>query len=436
MRIMARHDGPGFAGLQPHRRTFMSNRLQRLLNTTFERISPRWPQRRAVALVGLAAGLGGLLWLGAAHPPLRVVASDELALRTNRLDGQVTAWRGGVVWVLPGIHDLHRYSTRDQTWRAVSMAHANSAEPAQTLEGLSIGLELSLRYAIDAQMLAARSSPALPEDLARDVIEPAVQGVVYKVIARHTVREIFSTQRADIEQAIAEELRGKLAAQGLLLRAVQIGNVDLPPDYRKGLDGLLAEGLESEKMRYTLALKDQQVKQTALEAQADKVRRETAAEAAARETVIAAKGQEEAMEHVLPFKQRQIEQRKLEAEGERQARVRMAEGAAEARQIEAQGEAAAREKLADAEAYRIGKLGKANAEQMAVEGALITQHPLLIQKAMADRLSDKIQVIIAPPPQAGGFVGNALLGAPGLAAARSAPGRMQDTQVGNDAEGQ
>jgi hypothetical protein len=47
---------------------------------------------------------------------------------------------------------------------------------------------------------------------------------------------------------------------------------------------------------------------------------------------------------------------------------------------------------------------------MAREGALVTTHPLLIQKALADKLSDKVQVIIAPPPADGGFVGATLLG--------------------------
>jgi hypothetical protein len=48
---------------------------------------------------------------------------------------------------------------------------------------------------------------------------------------------------------------------------------------------------------------------------------------------------------------------------------------------------------------------------MAREGALVTKHPLLIQKTLADKLSDKIQVIIAPPPADGGFIGATLLGA-------------------------
>jgi len=191
---------------------------------------------------------------------------------------------------------------------------------------------------------------------------------------------------------------------------VQIGKVDLPDDYRKGMDKLLAEELETEKMRFTLDLKDKRVKETALDAEADKVRREKAAEASAREQVIAARGQEEAMQHVLPFKKKQIEQRTLEAEAEKASRIRVAEGMAQARQIEAAGEAASRQKLADAEVYRLDRIGRVNSEQMEREGVLITNHPLLIQKTLADKLSDKVQVIIAAPPADGGFIGSNLLG--------------------------
>ena len=64
---------------------------------------------------------------------------------------------------------------------------------------------------------------------------------------------------------------------------------------------------------------------------------------------------------------------------------------------------------------------------MAREGALVTQHPLLIQKTLADKLSDKIQVIIAPPPADGGFIGATLLG--GKRAAKRMNTRALDVAV-------
>jgi hypothetical protein len=162
-------------------------------------------------------------------------------------------------------------------------------------------------------------------------------------------------------------------------------------------------------MRYTLELKDKEVQQASLEADADKVKREKAAEAAGLEQIIAARSQEEAMKHVLPFKQKEIEQRRLEAEATKIGRVKQAEGEADARRIEAGGEADSRRKLAEAEAFRIDVTGKAQSAQMERDSALIAKNPLMIQKTLADKLSDKIQVIIAPP-QAGGFFAGGLLG--------------------------
>ena len=343
------------------------------------------------------------------HPPIKAVARGEVGIRLNRLTGTVGEWRDANVVVLPGVHELRIFSLRDRVYRPVQAARADGPAPFQSVEGLSLGVEVAVRYTLDPARLRAVWN-TLPEELGHDLVEPAVQSVMYKIFARYTVREIFSTKRPEIQQEMESELKPKLAADGIALRDVLIGKVDLPADYRRGMEALLNEELASEKMRYTLELKEKRVKETELEAEAARVRREKAAEAAAQEQVISARAQDEAMKHVLPFKQRQVEQRRLEAEAERVATIRRAKGHAEARRIEADGEAKARQKLADAEAYRLNQVGKANAEQMEREGALVSRHPLLIQKALADKLSDKIQVIIAPPPADGGFIGAALLG--------------------------
>jgi regulator of protease activity HflC (stomatin/prohibitin superfamily) len=358
----------------------------------------------------ITAALAIVAWVIVRHPPVENVPRGEVAVRSDLLTGQVSQFREGTLWALPGLQQVRFFSVRDQIYRPEDSSKAGGEAPFQSVEGLSLGVDLTVRYAIDPQRIASVAK-LLPDDIAGDIVEPAVKGVVYPLFASYTVKEIFSSKRAEIQKAIEQQLRPKLAADGILLRSVQMGEVDLPPDYRSGMEKLLAEELESEKMKFTLELKDKQVKQRELEGEADKVRRKKAAEAAADEQVIAAKAQEEAMKHVLPFKQKQVEQRRLEAEAEKVSRIRTAEGSAEARRIEASGEADSRQKLADAEAYRLEKIGKANSEQMEREGVLISQNPLLIQKTMADKLSDKVQVIIAAPPAQGGFIGSNLLGA-------------------------
>jgi regulator of protease activity HflC (stomatin/prohibitin superfamily) len=343
------------------------------------------------------------------HPPFDSVRRGEVLARTDGLDGSVNVYTAGTVLVLPGIHQVRRYSIRDQVYRPTESASATGAAPFQSVEGLSIGVDLAVRWSVDLARLS-QTTKEFPDDISADLVAPAVQGIVYSTFARYSVREIFSQRRTEIKQELIAALKPKFTAMGLVLREVNIGKVDLPPDYRAGMEKLLSEELETEKIHYTLQLKEAQVKQQQLEAEADKVRRQTAAEAAGQEQVIAARAQEETMKHILPFKQKQIEQRQLEAEADKVSRIRTAEGAAEARRIEARGEADSRQKLADAEAYRLDLVGKANSGQMEREGVLVSRYPLLIQKTLADKLSDKVQVIIAPLPAAGKFIGSSLIG--------------------------
>ena len=359
----------------------------------------------AAAVIALAAGGYALI----KHPPVQSINAGQAGLRVNQLTGAQREVSEGNAWVIPGLHSLRIVSLRDQSYRPTSMAKSDGAAPVQSVEGMSLGIDLMVRYAVDPSKVISVASRA-QQDMGNELVDPAVQGVAYKTFARYTVREIFSSKRVEIQQAIEAELKIKLAQEGLLLRSVQVGKVDLPADYSRRMETLIAEELATEKMRYTLQLKEKQIKEGEMEAQAQKVRSELQAETAGNVQIIAAKAQEEAMKHVLPFKQRQIEQRKLEAEAQKQSTIKTAEGNAEARRIEADGEAKARQRLAEAEAFRVQQVGKAGAEQMAREGALLTRHPLLIQKAMADKLSDKVQVIIAATPSDGGFIGSALLG--------------------------
>jgi regulator of protease activity HflC (stomatin/prohibitin superfamily) len=386
----------------------------------------RWPiytQRGRRVMAGLA--VTGLVAGTVAARPICMIEPGEVGIRVNRLTGNVSELHEGWSLLLPEVHRLSRYSLKDQTYQPSRSARATDPAPFQSVEGLSIGVEVNIRYLLDPEKirtLAAR----LPENVGQEIIEPVIDGVLRRHFAQHTVREIFSTHRVQIQKDLTTELTPLLAADGVILRSVTLGNVDLPHQYRSGMEALLAEELNAEKMRYTLDLKGKQVKQSELEAEADKVRREKAAEAAGNEEIIAARAKAEAMRHVLPFKEKEIEQRRLEAEAAKVSRLTQATAEAEAHRIEAAGEADARRKLAESDAYRVEVTGKAASEQLARDAELISRNPLLIQKTLADKLSDKIQVIIAPP-QAGGFIAGNLLGQPRTDGYAGAPKPSSDT---------
>jgi regulator of protease activity HflC (stomatin/prohibitin superfamily) len=360
----------------------------------------------------IAAGLTvtGIVVMAVSTRPVALIEPGQVGIRMNLLTGRSIELREGWALLVPHIHRLHLYSLKDQVYRPDRSSTADSPAPFQSAEGLSIGIELTIRYALDPARISTLAT-SMPEDVGRELVEPVIDDVLRRHFSQHTVREIFSTQRKEIQKAISDEIAPLLAADGVILRSVTLGNVDLPQQYRQGVEALLAEELSAEKMRYTLELKEKQIKETALSSEAEKVRREKAAEAAASEEIIAAKAKAEAMRHILPFKEKEIEQRRLEAEAAKVSRLTQASAEAEARRIEAEGEADARRKLAESDAYRVEVTGKAASEQLARDASLISKNPLLIQKTLADKLSDKIQVIIAPP-QVGGFFASGLLGQP------------------------
>ena len=131
------------------------------------------------------------------------------------------------------------------------------------------------------------------------------------------------------------------------------------------------------------------------------------AEGQAQVRVLQAKAESDAMQYTLPLKEKQIQQSRLEAEARKEATVKGAEAAAQAKVIDSKAEIERQRNLADAEANRIRVTADAEAnrirvtaaadsERMKYEAAVLKQNPLLIQKIIAERLSDKLQIMMVP----------------------------------------
>jgi hypothetical protein len=136
------------------------------------------------------------------------------------------------------------------------------------------------------------------------------------------------------------------------------------------------------------------------------------AEGEAQIVVLNAKAQADAMQHTLPLKQKQIEQTRLEAEARKESTVKNAEAMAQAKVIDSRAELERRNLMADAEANRIRVTAAADSERLKLEAAALKQSPLLIQKIIAERLSDKVQVMMVPTDGKFFFANDVLKSAP------------------------
>jgi uncharacterized membrane protein YqiK len=149
-------------------------------------------------------------------------------------------------------------------------------------------------------------------------------------------------------------------------------------------------------MAYDVQIKEKEVKNAELEAEAEKVRTVKHAEAQAAVRVLQAKSEADAMQHTLPLKEKQIEQSRLEAEARKEATLKNAEAAAQAKVIDSKAEVERSNLMAGAEAHRIRVTSLAENERLKLESEVLRENPLLIQKIVAERLSDKMQIMMVP----------------------------------------
>jgi regulator of protease activity HflC (stomatin/prohibitin superfamily) len=345
----------------------------------------------------------------------------------------------GAHFVTPLVETVQLFDLRDKLFTAGTTVQAGSpsaqktAAAEQTLdvqskEGLNIGLAITVRYRLDPHRLDYIETH-LPQPVDSQMV-PAVVASAWRDLApNYTVREIFSVKREDVRRQAAVVITKKLGNDGILVEEVMLRNIQLPPEYARGLQDLLLKEQQDDQMTVQTDIQQKQVRIAELQAEAEAAQKVKEAQGDAQARVVEAKGESDAMQYTLPLKQKQIEQSKLEAEARKEATIENAEADAQAKVIDSKAELQRRELLAEAEANRIRVTSAADAERMASEAKLLNQSPLLINKIIAERLSDKIQMIMVPSDGKYFFASDVFRG---LDANSPLKGPMQQQMDGSD----
>lgn len=337
-----------------------------------------------------------------------IVPSGMAGVRVSQTKGTLAGTLyPGVHFVVPLVERVELFNTRDQlfTTGISDDSQAKGAPKSEALnvqalnvqakEGLTLGLAITVRYQIDPKRLDSIEAN-LPQPLEKEIVPPVVATAWRELVPGYTVREVFSTKREEVRQRSAEIIRKRLAADGIVVKEVMLRDIELPQEYAKGLESLLLKEQENDRMGVETEIHQKQVRIAEADAEATKVQQVKAAEGEATVRVLQAKSESDAMQYTLPLKEKQIQQSKLEAEARKEATVKNAEAAGEAKLIDSKAEMERRKLLAQAEAERIRLTASADAERMASEATILKQNPLLINKIVAERLSDKLQIMMIP----------------------------------------
>ena len=276
----------------------------------------------------------------------------------------------GAHFVTPLVESVQMFDLRDKLFTAGVVEGAAAPSGAvqktamemqpldvQSKEGLDIGLAITVRYRLDPHRLDYIESH-LPQPVDSQMVPAVVASAWRELTPGYTVRDIFSVKREEIRSEAAGKITKKLGADGILVEEVMLRNIQLPPEYAKGLQDLLLKEQQDDQLTVQTDMQQKQVRIAELQAEADAAQKVKEAEGDAHAKVVEAKGEADAMQYTLPLKQKQIEQSKLEAEARKEATIENADAEAQAK--------------------------------------VLNQSPLLINKIIAERLSDKIQMVMVP----------------------------------------
>ncbi|MGA7568101.1 MAG: SPFH domain-containing protein, partial [Terriglobales bacterium] len=282
-----------------------------------------------------------------------IVPSGMAGVRVSQTRGTLAGTLyPGVHFVMPLVEHVQLFNTRDQLFTTgVNEDSLAKGEPlqVQAKEGLTLGLAITVRYQLDPKRLDYIEAN-LPQPLEKEIVPPVVATAWRELVPNYTVREVFSVKREEVRQRSADMIRKRLASDGIVVKEVMLRNIELPPEYAKGLESLLLKEQENDRMGVETEIHQKQVKIAEADADAAKVQQVKEAEGQAAVRVLQAKSEADAMQYTLPLKKEQIEQSKLEAEARKEATVKNAEAAGEAKLIDSKAEMERRKLLAQAEA--------------------------------------------------------------------------------------
>ena len=264
-----------------------------------------------------------------------VVPSGMAGVRVSQMSGTVpgTLYPGAHL-VMPLVEDVVLFDTRDQIFTtgvsedgkpsATGLPPKPQLLDVQAKEGLTLGLAITVRYRLDGKKLDYIQGN-LPHPVEKEIVPPTVASVWREIVPNYTVRDVFSAKREEVRQRASAMITKKLAGDGIVVKEVMLRDIQLPPEYAKGLEKLLLKEQENDRMGIETELKSKQVRIAELEAEAAKVQQVKQAEGEAQVHVLQAKGEADAMQYTLPLKQKQIEQSRLEAQARKEATIQNAE---------------------------------------------------------------------------------------------------------------
>jgi prohibitin 1 len=133
-------------------------------------------------------------------------------------------------------------------------------------EGLTIGLEISALYRLDADSAASVYKKIAGGDYLEVILIPQFRSISRAVTASFQASALYSTERERLGVAIQEELSKIVSSRGIIIESTPLRNVALPTQLTEAIEQKQRADQESQRMEFILAKEKQEADRKRIEA--------------------------------------------------------------------------------------------------------------------------------------------------------------------------
>lgn len=133
-------------------------------------------------------------------------------------------------------------------------------------EGLTMQLEASVLFHLDPEK-AAEVYKTVGRDYVAVLLQPHFRSVTRGVTAQFEARSLYTSEREQLAQGMAAELRKLVEPRGLAIESTPLRRLTLPQRLAAAIEEKLGAEQESQRMQFVLAREKQEAARRRIEAQ-------------------------------------------------------------------------------------------------------------------------------------------------------------------------
>jgi len=230
-------------------------------------------EARVSVVIVLALLVGGLA-LNTLGAGLVFIQPQDRAVVISALSGtgyRPVALGPGLHWIVPYFENVVRYSISNQTYTMVvksaeGKVQGDDSVSARTADGQLVYFDASVIYAVNPDKVV-KLHIQWQGRYEEEFVRPRARSLIYNRAAQFTVEQIYGSKRAELQQAIQDEISKDFETQGLTLVQFLLRNISFSPEYATAVEQKQIAQQNAERAKFLVQMQEQEAARVRVEAQ-------------------------------------------------------------------------------------------------------------------------------------------------------------------------